>query len=56
MKASAPRDLPGLFLQALNSGDVDSVVALYEREGVVAPDPKSGLRWWPANSLTGTGS
>lgn len=39
MKASEPRDLPGLFLQALNSGDVDSVVALYEPDGVVAPDP-----------------
>ncbi len=60
MKASEPKDLPGLFLQALNSGDVYSVVALYEPEGVVAPDPArvvaghEAIR--PANSLTGTGS
>jgi ketosteroid isomerase-like protein len=38
MKASKPEDLPGLFLEGLNSGDVDSVVALYEAEGIVAPD------------------
>ncbi len=39
MKASEPQDLPELFLEALKSGDVDSVVALYEAKGVVAPDP-----------------
>lgn len=38
MKAQRPEDLPALFLEALNSGDVDSVVSLYEAEGVVAAD------------------
>ncbi len=38
-RASDPQDLPGLLIEGLNSGDVDAVVALYESEGVVAPDP-----------------
>lgn len=39
MKASMPHQIPDLFLRALNSGNADAVVALYEPQGVVAPDP-----------------
>ena len=38
-RASNPQDLPRLFLEGLNAGDVDAVVALYEADGVVAPHP-----------------
>ncbi len=38
-RASDPQNLPGLLIEGLNSGDVEGVVALYESEGVVAPDP-----------------
>ncbi len=40
MKAAEPGELPELFLHALNSGDVDSVVALYE---LVARQRTAGL-------------
>ena len=40
MRASQPQELPSLFVEALNPGDVDAVVSLYEVDGVVAPDPK----------------
>ena len=39
MYASQPQDLPVLFRQALNAGDVESVVLLYEPQGIVVPDP-----------------
>ncbi len=39
MKASNPQDLPRLIVEGLNSGDVDSVVSLYEPNGIIAPDP-----------------
>ena len=39
MKASSPHDLSRLIIEALNSGDVDMVVSLYEPDGVIAPDP-----------------
>ncbi len=39
MKASSPQDLSRLIIEALNSGDVDMVVSLYEPDGVIAPDP-----------------
>ena len=38
MSTFEPRDVPRLFLDAMNSGDVDAVVSLYETEGVVAMD------------------
>ncbi len=38
MKASSPQDLSRLIIEALNSGDVDLVVSLYEPDGVIAPD------------------
>ena len=38
-RASDPQDLPRLLIERLNSGDADAVAALYESEGVVAPDP-----------------
>ena len=43
MKASTPHELPGLFLAGLNAGDVESVVSLYEPDGVVSPDPAQVL-------------
>jgi uncharacterized protein (TIGR02246 family) len=39
MKASSPKDLPRLFLEGMNSGDVDSVVSLFEPDAIIAPDP-----------------
>ncbi len=39
MKASTPEDLSRLIIEALNSGDEDTVVSLYESDGVIAPDP-----------------
>jgi ketosteroid isomerase-like protein len=39
MRALRPLERPGLFLRALNSGDVDAVVSLYEPDGVIAADP-----------------
>jgi len=39
MKAMQPKDLPGLFLEGLNSSAVDSVVSLYEVDGKIASDP-----------------
>jgi uncharacterized protein (TIGR02246 family) len=38
MSTLEPRDVPRLFLEAMNSGDVDAVVSLYETEGVIAID------------------
>ncbi len=38
MKASSPQDLSRLIIEALNSGDVDLVVSLYEPDGIIAPD------------------
>ncbi len=39
MKASTPQDLSRLIIEALNSGDVDVVVSLYEPDAIIAPDP-----------------
>jgi len=39
MRASQPQQLPDMFVEALNAGDVDAVVSLYEPDGVVAPYP-----------------
>jgi uncharacterized protein (TIGR02246 family) len=39
MKVSSPQDLSRLIIEALNSGDVDVVVSLYEPDGVIAPNP-----------------
>lgn len=38
MSMLEPREVPRLFLQAMNAGDVDAVVSLYETEGVIAID------------------
>lgn len=43
MKASSPQDLPRLIVEGLNSGDVDSVVSLYEPTGIIAPDPNQAV-------------
>lgn len=57
MKTVQPEELCDLFLDALNSGDVESVVSLYEVDGVIAPDsgdPVSGresIRSMIADSL-----
>jgi uncharacterized protein (TIGR02246 family) len=36
MSTLEPRELPRRFLEAMNSGDVDAIVSLYEAEGVIA--------------------
>jgi len=36
-RAWNPQDLPGLFVEGLNAGDADALVALYEPDGVIAP-------------------
>jgi uncharacterized protein (TIGR02246 family) len=38
MDMPKPQEIPALFLQAMNAGDVDAVVSLYESEGVIATD------------------
>jgi uncharacterized protein (TIGR02246 family) len=38
MSTLEPRDVPQLFLEAMNSGDVEAVVSLYETGGVIAID------------------
>lgn len=38
MNTLEPQDVPRLFLEAMNSRDVDDVVSLYETEGVIATD------------------
>jgi uncharacterized protein (TIGR02246 family) len=39
MPAHKPEELDELFTQALNSGDLDALVALYEPEGCINPEP-----------------
>jgi uncharacterized protein (TIGR02246 family) len=39
MPAHKPEELDELFTQAFNSGDLDALVALYEPEGCINPEP-----------------
>jgi uncharacterized protein (TIGR02246 family) len=39
MAASRPEDLDRLFAQALNAGNIDALLALYEPNAVLAPQP-----------------
>ena len=39
MSASKPEDLHKLFATALNSGNVDAILALYEAEATLIPQP-----------------
>jgi uncharacterized protein (TIGR02246 family) len=39
MKASSPAQVIALFTEALNSGDVDGAMGLYEPEATFAPQP-----------------
>jgi hypothetical protein len=43
LRASQPQDFPGLFLQALKSGGMESVGSLYDSKGIVAPDLREVL-------------
>jgi uncharacterized protein (TIGR02246 family) len=40
MPAHKPEDLPELYVQALNSGDLDGLVALFEPEACMSPEPR----------------
>ena len=42
--AEAPEDLHKLFVQALNSGDLDALVALYARDGFLMGAWRAGAR------------
>jgi uncharacterized protein (TIGR02246 family) len=39
MNAQKPEDLHNLFTTAFNAGDIDAVMALYEPEAVLIPQP-----------------
>jgi uncharacterized protein (TIGR02246 family) len=39
MPAHKPEELPELYVQALNSGDLDALVALFEPEACISPAP-----------------
>jgi uncharacterized protein (TIGR02246 family) len=39
MPARSPEELDVVFSQALNSGDVDTLVSLYEADSVLTPEP-----------------
>ncbi len=39
MPARKPQDLPRLFIEAFNAGDLDAIMALYEPDAVLAPQP-----------------
>jgi uncharacterized protein (TIGR02246 family) len=39
MAATRPEEMPQAFSDAFNSGDVDAVMALYEPDAVLVPEP-----------------
>ena len=39
MPAKHPDDMPATFEQAFNTGDIDQVLALYESDAVLVPEP-----------------
>jgi ketosteroid isomerase-like protein len=39
MPARSPEELDKLFMENMNAGDVEAVVALYEVEATLAPQP-----------------
>jgi uncharacterized protein (TIGR02246 family) len=39
MPARSPEELDALFSNALNAGDVDTLVSLYEADAVLTPEP-----------------
>jgi len=39
MPATQPDDMPAVFEQAFNTGDIDHVLALYEPDAVLVPQP-----------------
>jgi uncharacterized protein (TIGR02246 family) len=39
MPAIQPDDMPAVFEQAFNTGDIDQVLALYEPDAVLVPQP-----------------
>lgn|SRR5437879_6037435 len=39
MPASQPEDMPATFESAFNTGDIDQVLALYEPDAVLVPEP-----------------
>jgi uncharacterized protein (TIGR02246 family) len=39
MRASTPEDLHRVFVHAFNAGDIESVMALYEAEASLVPQP-----------------
>jgi uncharacterized protein (TIGR02246 family) len=40
MPAHKPEELPELYVQALNSGDLDALVALFEPQACMSPEPR----------------
>jgi uncharacterized protein (TIGR02246 family) len=56
MAATEPEQMPGLFEEAFNAGDVDALMALYEPDAALVPQPgavaegtaaiRESLRWF----------
>src|ERR1043165_1949896 len=44
MPATQPDDMPAAFEQAFNTGDIDQIVALYEPDAVLVPQPGQVVR------------
>jgi uncharacterized protein (TIGR02246 family) len=48
MPATQPDDMPAVFEQAFNTGDIDQVLALYESDAVLVPQPGQVVHGLPA--------
>ncbi len=55
MKASSPQDLSRLIVEALNSGDVELIVSLYESDAVITPSPSQTVAGRDAIRLLASG-
>ena len=44
MPAKQPEDMPAMFETAFNTGDIEQVLALYEADAVIVPQPGQEVR------------
>jgi len=50
MPARTPEDLDRLFAIALNAGDIEGLMRLYEPEAAMRPAPARSSRDWPRSA------
>jgi uncharacterized protein (TIGR02246 family) len=48
MTASKPEDVPRLFAEAFNAGDIESLLALYAQDAHLVPQPGQVVMGHPA--------